>query len=443
MGKKIGFVSLGCPKNQIDLEVMLCRLHKAGYEITGEVEEADIVIINTCAFLESAKQEAIDNILDIAWLKENRNLKGILVTGCLAQRYGKEVLEEMPEVDALIGVGSLENIEEAIKAVEKGEPYCSLRPSEEGLMGGDRILLSNDYTAYLKIAEGCDNRCTYCAIPQIRGKFRSRPMEDILKEAKDLDALGVKELCIVAQDTTNYGKDLYDAYKLPELLHRLSEETTGIRWIRILYCYPDKITDELVQEIKNNPKVLKYIDLPVQHISDRILKKMNRHGDSKTIRNAIEKLRREIPSIVLRTTAIVGFPGETEEEFEELCSFIQEIKFDRFGAFPYSREENTKAYDMEEQIDEQVKQDRYDMIMRLQYDIAQSALEGKIGEEIEVLCEDYDPVIELYYGRSVADAPEIDTKVYFSSSKKTLPGEFVKVKIEEALEYDLKGQTIS
>ena len=424
----------------------------AGYELTSEDIDADIIIINTCAFIESAKQEAIDNILDEAWLKENRSLKGIIVTGCLAERYREQILEELPEVDALLGVGSIHNIVEAIKAVEKqakrknvpaSEKYCSFEDKNTVRLGGDRVLTTPDYAAYLKIAEGCDNRCTYCAIPSIRGKFRSRPMEEVIAEAKDMDALGIKELTLVAQDTTRYGKDLYGRYALAELIHKITE-ATNIPWIRVLYCYPDKITDELIEEFKTNPRLVKYIDLPLQHISDRMLKAMNRHGNGQTIRDVIAKLR-TVEGMVIRTTFIVGFPGETEEDFNELADFITEAKFEHAGVFTYSREEGTPAYDFEDQIDEQVKQDRKDILMRTQMNISTAHNESRIGSVITVLCEAYDPVNECYYGRSSEDAPEIDGKVFFryNSEERIMPGSMVKVKVREVVDYDLYGNVVT
>ena len=434
---KIGFVSLGCPKNQLDAEVMLHELVMAGYEITADETEADVVIINTCGFIESAKKEAIDNILDIAWLKENRDLKGLVVTGCLAERYRNDILDEFPEVDAVLGVGSIHNIVEAVGKVLEGERYTSFEDKNCVRLGGDRVLTTPEYAAYLKIAEGCDNRCTYCAIPSIRGRFRSRPMEDIIKEAKDLEALGCKELTLVAQDTTRYGQDLYGEYKLAALLHRLSEET-NIPWFRILYCYPDKITDELVAEIRDNDRVCKYIDLPMQHISDGVLKKMNRHGGSTVINDAVFRLRKEIPGVVIRTTFIVGFPGETDEDFNELCEFVNKQRFEHVGVFTYSREEGTPAYNME-QIDEQIKQDRYDIIMRDQLIINEEYNEKKLGTLVKVLCEGYDPISETYFGRSAADAPDIDGKIYFTGKKGIKAGTFVDVRIEEVIEYDLCG----
>ena len=444
---KVGFVSLGCPKNQLDTEVMLHEVAMAGYEITPDETEADVVIINTCGFIESAKKESIENILDIAWLKKNRTLKAIIVTGCLAERYRESILEEMPEVDAVLGVGSIHNIVEAVEAVtvkkKKGSKrkYTSFEDKETVRLGGDRILTTPEYTAYLKIAEGCDNRCAYCAIPSIRGKFRSRTIEDIVKEAKDLDALGVRELNIVAQDITRYGLDLYGSYKLAELLRAITDNTS-IPWIRLLYCYPDKITDELVAEIRDNDRILKYIDMPIQHISDNMLTAMNRHGDSAMIRGVIKKLRAEIPDIVIRTTFIVGFPGESESDFEELCEFVKESRFEHLGVFPYSREEDTPAYDFDGQIDEQIKQDRADIIMREQLEINTQNNEKMVGKTITVLCEDYDPVASVHFGRGVADAPEIDGKVYFKSERRIAPGSFVKVKIREVLDYDLFGRAI-
>ncbi len=441
---KIGFVSLGCPKNQLDTEVMLHEVMEAGYEITPEDIEADVIIVNTCAFIESAKKESIDNILDVAWLKKNRKLKAIIVTGCLAERYRDEIFKEMPEVDAVLGVGSIHHIVDAIRAVTAKNPekYASYDRNCEVRLGGDRVLTTPDYAAYIKIAEGCDNRCAYCAIPGIRGGFRSRPMEDIVAEAKQMEALGVKELTVVAQDITRYGKDLYGEYRLAPLLHRITEET-NIPWVRLLYCYPDKITDELIAEIRDNPKILKYIDLPIQHISDHMLKAMNRHGDSRMIREVVAKLRREIPGIVIRTTFMVGFPGETEEDFNELCEFVKAERFDRAGVFSYSREEGTPAYDMPDQIEEQVKQDRCDILMREQLAINESNNQTYIGKTIRVLCENFDAVSEAHYGRSAADAPDIDGKVYFKSEHRIAPGSFVDVKIREVIDYDLYGIAVT
>ncbi len=438
---KVGFVSLGCPKNQLDTEVMLRELYDAGFDIASDETEADVIVINTCGFIESAKREAIDNIIDVGWLKKNHTLKGIVVTGCLAERYRDEIFTELPEVDAILGVGSIHEIVKAVREAAEGRKFSSYADKNTVRLGGDRILTTPDYTAYLKIAEGCDNRCTYCAIPSIRGKFRSRPIEDIITEAKELAESGeLKELCLVAQDTTRYGEDLYGKYSLAELLDRLCKET-DIPWIRILYCYPDKITDELIEVMKNNDRIVKYIDIPVQHISDKVLKRMNRHGDGALIRDVFARLRAAMPDITLRTTAIVGFPGETDEDFAELCEFIKEIKFDRFGAFTYSREEGTPAYSFDDQIDEQVKQDRYDIIMGLQLNINEEKNKSRLGRVIDVLVEDYDPVSEAFFGRSAADAPEIDGKVYFRAKRDAAQsGDMVKVKITEVCDYDLVGE---
>ena len=438
---KIGFVSLGCSKNLVDTEVMLHRLLSAGYEITPDETEADIVVVNTCGFIGDAKQESIDNILDIAWLKKHKKLRGIIATGCMVERYREEVMREMPEVDALLGVGGLDHIEEAVAAVLRGEKYIYFGDHDTSPLGGDRVLTTPEHMAYLKIAEGCDNRCTYCAIPMIRGRFRSRPIEELVKEAQGLEELGVKELCLIAQDTTRYGLDLYGKYSLADLVRALTEKT-AIPWIRLLYCYPDKITDELLSELQDNPRLVKYMDIPIQHISDRVLGSMNRHGDSTTIREAIARLRAAVPDITLRTTVIVGFPGETEEEFSELCEFVKEARFDRFGAFCYSPEEDTPAAALPDQLDEQEKQDRYDTVMATQLPIVEEKNAGKIGKKLTVLCEGYDPVAEAHYGRSEADAPDVDGKIYFFAPRRLEVGEFYTVKIEEAVDYDLVGRVI-
>ncbi len=453
MAKKttVGFISLGCSKNLCDTEVMLHHLMDAGYEITPEETEADVVIINTCAFIESAKKESIDNIIDIGWLKKHRSLKGIIVTGCMAERYREQILKELPEVDALLGVGSIHKITEAVQSVlanagKKGKAkkrYTSFEDKETSVISGERVITTGDHMAYLKIAEGCSNRCTYCAIPLIRGKMRSRTMKDIIEEATSLDAMGIKELNLIAQDTSAYGIDLYGKYELPELIRGICD-ATNIPWIRLLYCYPDKITDELVEEIKNNPRVVKYIDIPIQHISDNMLTAMNRHGDSKMIRENIAKLR-TIPGIVLRSTAIVGFPGETEEDFNELCQFVKETKFERFGAFTYSREEDTPAYDFDNQIDEQVKQDRYDILMQTQLSVSEAYNQTRVGQTVRVMCEGFDPVAESHYGRSYAEAADIDGKIWFSVKQPNLriaEGEIIDVKITEAMDYDLVGEAL-
>ena len=438
---KVGFVSLGCSKNLVDTEVMLYKLHSAGFEITPNEEEAEIIIVNTCGFIESAKQESIDNILDVAELKQWGKCRHVIATGCLVERYGKEVMDELPELDGILGVGSLDDIVSACEAVMRGEKFISLKDKETAPLGGDRIITTEPHTAYLKIAEGCDNKCTYCAIPMIRGRLRSRPIEDIVKEAKDLESMGVKEINLIAQDTTRYGVDLYGEYSLAKLVRAITRGT-DIPWIRLLYCYPDKITDELVAELRDNPRLLKYMDIPIQHISDSVLGRMNRHGDSTTIRDAVARLRREVPGIVLRTTAMVGFPGETEEDFELLCKFVKEARFDRFGAFTYSAEEGTAAALLDGQIDPQLMQDRYDILMQTQLTVSEELSAEKVGKTLTVLVDGYDPVAEVYYARSYADAPDVDGKVYFKSKRKLNTGAFIDVKITEAIDYDLIGEAI-
>lgn len=435
---KVGFISLGCSKNLVDTEVMLRRLHDAGFEITPDETEAEIIIINTCGFIESAKQEAIDNILDAAKLREWGKCRHIIATGCLVERYREEVMREMPEIDALVGVGSLCDIAEACEAVMRGEKYTSFKDKNTSKLGGDRILTTDEHTAYLKIAEGCDNKCTYCAIPLIRGRFRSRTVEDIVAEARDLEALGVKELNLIAQDTSRYGLDIYGEYSLARLVREICK-ATDIPWIRLLYCYPDKITDELIEEMRNNPRLLKYMDIPIQHISDSVLSRMNRHGGKALICDTVKKLRERVPGVILRTTAMVGFPGETEEDFTELCEFIKEAKFDRFGAFTYSEEEGTVAAEFDGRIDSQTKQDRYDILMQTQLTVTEEQNGAKIGNTYTVICDGFDTVAEVYYGRSYQDAPDVDGRVYFTSKKKVEKGEFVDVKITEALDYDLVG----
>ncbi len=435
---KIGFVSLGCCKNLTDTEVMLAELREAGYEITGEETEADIIIINTCGFIEESKTEAIDNILDIAWLKQNASLKGLIVCGCLVQRYGSEIAEQFPEADAILSVGSMHEITEAVRAVEAGEKYISLKAPEEAEMGGDRIVTTPSDYAYLKIAEGCDNRCTYCAIPFIRGPFRSRPMEELVAEAKDMEALGIKELVLVAQDTTRYGKDLYGEYMLDELIRRITAETS-IPWIRVLYCYPDKITDGLCREFRENDRLVKYIDMPIQHINDTVLRRMNRSGGKAAILDSLRRLKEACPEITVRSTVIVGFPGETEEQFDELLGFLKEAKLDRLGVFEYSREEGTPAADMKPQVSKAKKAERCRLIMEQQNAIMEALGEKRIGHTEKLLVEDYDPVSEAYYCRSQAEAPEVDGKIYLVGARRDdyAPGDFVRAVIESAIDCDL------
>ena len=441
MAIKVGFVSLGCPKNTCDTEVMLKKLIDAGFEIVPEDHMADVMIVNTCAFIESAKQESIDYILDLAYLKEHHSLKGIVVTGCLATRYSEEIEKSLPEADGIVTAGAEGDIVEAVEAVSRGERYKKILPTECLALGGERVVTTPEYTAYLKIAEGCDNRCTYCAIPDIRGRFRSRELEDILAGARELSSMGVKELCLVAQDTTRWGEDIYGKWSLDVLLEAICNDSgCSFEWIRLLYCYPDKITDSLVATMKKYDCIAKYIDMPIQHINDNVLLRMNRRGGQETIVSAVNRLREAMPDITLRTTVIVGFPGESAKEFEELYKFVKETRFDRLGAFEYSREENTPAYSMPGQVSKKTKKERAERIMEAQYSIHADKNAALVGKSVKVLCEGYDKVAEIYYGRSEADAPEIDSKIYFSAKHRVRDGEFVTVEIVEVSDYDLIGK---
>jgi ribosomal protein S12 methylthiotransferase len=440
---KIGFVSLGCPKNQLDTEVMLHEVLQAGYEITPEDIDADVIIVNTCAFIESAKKEAIDNILDVAWLKKNRHLKAIIVTGCLAERYGEEIFKELPEVDAVLGVGSIHNIVEAIEAVtvkkKKGssQKYFSHEDKNTVRLGGDRVLTTPEYTAYLKIAEGCDNRCAYCAIPAIRGKFRSRPMEDLVKEAKQLESLGVRELVVVAQDVTRYGLDLYGKYALSELLHKITEETS-IPWIRLLYCYPDKVTDDLIAEMRDNPRILPYIDLPLQHISDHMLTAMNRHYTRESYLSLIRYMREKMPDIAISTDIIVGFPGETEEDFEDTLSIVKEARYDMMYSFIYSKRSGTPAAEMENQVPEEVTGKRFPRLLALQNEIS---LERNLVWENKVLRVLVDGKSknnpDKYSGRTDGN------KIVLFDADESFVGKFVNIKITRAQTFALIGEIVS
>ena len=440
MEYKVGMISLGCPKNQVDAEHMLALIDAAGCEIVDYVDGCDVVIVNTCGFIDDAKKEAIENILDMVELKKEGIISKIVVTGCLAQRYKDEIVTEIPEVDAVVGIGAngdivktIEEVMSGVDTIEKYPPRCDL-PLE-----GQRILTTPQYWAYLKIGEGCSNRCTYCTIPSIRGNMRSRSMENVIEEAKQLAESGVKELILIAQDTTSYGLDLYGELKLPELLNELCK-IDSIEWIRLLYCYPDRITDELIETIKKQDKVVNYIDLLLQHADDKILKAMNRRGDQAMIRNVIEKLRTEIPDVVIRTTFIVGFPGEGEDEFENLAVFVNEIEFDRLGVFTFSAQEGTPAYDMEDQVEEDVKTRRGEIIMQDQYSIMEEKNSEKIGKTYKVIVEDYDGYSDSYTGRTYMDAPEIDGIVRFTSDRDLDIGDFVEVEIFDVEDYDLIGE---
>lgn len=439
---KIGMISLGCPKNQVDTERMLAELDKNEFEIVDCYEGADAVIVNTCGFIDEAKREAIENILDMAQLKEEGIVRKIIVTGCLAQRYKQEIFDEIPEVDAVVGIGANGSIADIAKRVISGENIYEMPDNTELPLVGERLLTTPEHWAYLKVADGCSNRCTYCAIPSIRGDFRSVEFETLVDEAKALADAGTKELILIAQDTTNYGMDLYGKLRLPELLDALCE-IDGIEWIRLLYCYPDKITDELLETMARQPKVLHYIDLPLQHADDKILKAMNRRGDSAYLRDTIARIRKAMPDAVIRTTFIIGFPGEGEEEFENLAEFVNEIEFDRLGCFSYSAEEGTPAASFEDQIDSETKLRRGEIIMNDQYEIVQLKNEERVGKTYRVIVEDYDGYTDSYSGRTYMDAPEIDGKIMFTSDKHYNNGDFTEVEVISFDEYDLIGKDIT
>lgn len=441
MSYKVSMVSLGCPKNQVDAEAMLYSLKEAGFIIGCNEAEADAIIINTCGFIEEAKGEAIENILDAAALKNDGTLKAIIVTGCLAERYKDDITEEIPEVDVVVGIGKNGDIAEIVKNAIEGKKENYYADKNCLPLNGKRILGGYPFSTYIKIADGCDNNCTYCAIPLIRGRMRSRKIEDIVAEAKELANGGVKELIVVAQDTTAYGSDIYGKPCLATLLRELCK-INGIRWIRTLYTYPDKIDDELIEVIKTEDKLLKYFDIPMQHSDSQILKRMNRKGDKEDLEALINKIRKEIPNATLRTTFITGFPGETNEQFTALHEFVKEMKFDRLGCFAYSPEEDTMAAVMPNQVDEQTKQDRLELIMNSQMEISAGKNAEKVGKTIEVLVEGYDDYIKCYFGRSKSDAPEIDGKVFFFATRPLNFGEFVDVLINDSIEYDLLGEMI-
>ncbi len=437
---KISMVSLGCPKNQVDAEAMLYSLKEAGFEIGSPEAEADAIIINTCGFIEDAKKEAIENILEASSYKTDGKCKALIVTGCLAERYKDDVTEEIPEVDVCVGIGSNKNIAEIVKNAIEGNCKNSFGDKLDLDLNAKRVLGGYPFTAYLKVADGCDNCCTYCAIPSIRGRMRSRRIEDCVKEAKLLAENGVRELIVVAQDTTAYGTDIYGEPKLCELLQELCK-IEELVWIRTLYTYPERITDELLELIASEEKLVKYLDMPIQHINGDILKRMNRKGNKESITALIEKIRAKVEGITLRTTLITGFPGETKEQFCELHQFVKDAKFDRLGCFPYSAEEDTLAANMPDQIDEQTKIDRLELIMESQNLIAADKNAEKIGKTLKVLIEGWDDYIKCYYGRSEADAPEIDGKVFFIAHSPQRIGTFVDVTVNDTVEYDLLGET--
>ncbi len=438
---KVFFASLGCDKNLVDTEEMLGLLQDAGFELTGDEREADVIVVNTCCFIGEAKEESIETILELAQYRQTGQLKALIVTGCLAERYRDEILREMPEVDAVVGTASYDCIVSVIRRVLDGDRGMQVFQSLEKLPQPEtrRILTTGGHYAFLKIAEGCDKGCTYCVIPQVRGHYRSYPMERLLREAQRLAEQGVRELILVAQETTLYGVDLYGEKKLPELLAALSA-IPGLRWIRVMYCYPEEITDELIAAVRDLPKVCHYLDIPVQHASDRILRRMGRRTSRAQLTDIIEKLRREIPDIVLRTTLMTGFPGETQEDFETLCEFVDEMEFDRLGVFAYSQEENTPAAVMPDQIPEEVKASRRDTLMEIQQDIAFEKAERQVGRILTVMVEGTVEDGSAVVCRTYMDAPEVDGYLFLTDGEERMTGEFVQVRVTGADEYDLTGE---
>lgn len=434
------FISLGCDKNLVDSEVMLGLLDKKGYKIVDEESEADVIVINTCCFINDAKEESVQTILEMAEYKKEGRLKALIVTGCLAQRYQQEILDEIPEVDAVLGTTSYDKITETVEEALAGNGHVEVTDINAlPLVDEKRLVTTGGHFAYLKIAEGCDKHCTYCIIPKLRGNYRSVPMERLIKEAEELAEQGVKELILVAQETTVYGQDIYGEKSLHKLLKELCK-ISGIRWIRILYCYPEEIDDNLIQVIKEEPKICHYLDLPIQHASDEILKRMGRRTSKKQLVEIIGKLRSEIPDIALRTTLITGFPGESEANHEELMGFVDEMEFDRLGVFTYSPEEDTPAADMPEQIEESVKEDRQAELMELQQDIAFDKAEDMVGSEVLMMVEGKVADENVYVGRTYKDAPNVDGLIFVHTDAELITGDFAKVKVTGALEYDLIGE---
>lgn len=439
ISRKVGMISLGCPKNQVDGEALLAKLKKAGYEIVNNIEDSDVMIVNTCGFIEQAKKEAIDTILEVAEYKNAGLISAIVVTGCLAERYQDEIIKEMPEVDAVLGIGANSDIVKACDKALCGIVTTSFPNKCYLSINDERIISTPSHWAYLKIAEGCDNRCSYCAIPGIRGGFRSRTIESCVDEAKALAESGVKELILIAQDTTKYGQDLYGKYSLDILLKELVK-IDGIEWIRLFYCYPQRITDSLINVIANEEKVCNYIDIPLQHSDKTVLKNMNRVGDGDDYRALISKMRKALPDLALRTTFMVGFPGETDEQFENLCKFTEDVKFDKMGCFTFSPEEDTPAYDMQNQIDDDVKVRRQEVLMNKQYSITEELNKQRIGRIYKVIIDTFDG--EKYVGRSYMDSPEIDSGIIFTSDNNLNIGDFVNVEITDYNGYDLIGEAI-
>mgnify|MGYP003288955292 CR=1 FL=1 len=441
MAIKVGMVSLGCSKNLVDSERMLYKLRKKGYQLVTEPGLADIAVVNTCGFIQSAKEEAIETILELGKLKEDGTLKKIIITGCLTERYREEAAELFPEADAVIGIGNNKDIVDILDHVLAGEKYINFAPKSDAELTGERIISTLPFFSYLKIAEGCSNCCTYCAIPMIRGGFRSVPMEDVIKEAEDLASKGVTELVVIAQDTSRYGEDIYGKSMLPELLKKLCR-IDGLKWIRTLYCYPERITDELLDTIASEKKLVKYLEIPIQHCDGDIISRMNRWGDEEKLEELFAHIRAKIPGVVLRTTLITGFPGETQEQFNSLAEFIQRVRFDRLGCFPYSQEDGTKAANFPDQIDEETATHRADIIMEQQLLISAENNEKLLDAELEAVVEGFDRFGECWFGRTVLDAPDIDGKVFFTSEKGLQIGDYVKIRITDTLDYDLIGEVI-
>ena len=436
---KILFISLGCDKNLADSEEMLGLLTAGGHEITDDETQADAIVINTCCFIKDAKEESVETILEMAEYKKTGSCHALIVTGCMAQRYQKEIIEEVPEVDAVLGTTSYGDIVKALEEAVAGNHFEEFRDIDYlPDAGSKRVLTTGGHFGYLKIAEGCDKHCTYCIIPKLRGKFRSVPMERLIAQAEDMAEQGVKELILVAQETTVYGRDLYGKKSLHILLKKLCE-IRGIRWIRILYCYPEEIYDELIETIRDEKKICHYLDIPIQHASDRILKRMGRRTSKQELIDIVGKLRREIPDIVLRTTLITGFPGETEEDHEELKEFVDEMEFDRLGVFTYSPEENTPAAEMADQVPEEVKEERRDELMELQQEISYDRGQDRIGQELLVMIEGKVADESAYIGRTYGDAPKVDGYIFVQTGELLMTGDFAKVRVTGALEYDLIG----
>ena len=438
---KVGMVSLGCSKNLVDSERMLYKLKSHGYQLVTEPGMADIAVVNTCGFIKSAKEEAIETILELGQLKAEGSLKKIVITGCLTERYKEEAAELFPEADAVIGIGNNKDIIDVLDHVLANERYINFAPKLDAEITGKRIISTLPFFTYLKVAEGCSNCCTYCSIPQIRGKFRSIPMEKVLEEARFMAENGVTELVVIAQDTSRYGEDLYGESKLPQLLRELCR-IDGLKRIRTLYCYPERITDELLETIASEEKLVKYLEIPIQHCDKDILSRMNRWGDPEKLEALFTHIREKIPGVILRTTLITGFPGETEEQFNELAEFVKKIRFDRLGCFPYSREEGTKSYNFPDQIDEEVSSHRADIIMEQQMLISAENNEKLLGSEFIAVVEGFDRFGECWFGRTENDAPDIDGKVFFTSSRRLSIGEYVRIKITDTLDYDLIGEVI-